>query len=771
MNHDLTVSRLLWLPLALAACGGGTTTPPIDSGTVVAQDAGVILTGDAGGVADAGPAADAGSGVGRDSGTAVTDSGTVMPPTDGGSSSGSSFHAYIEPSALSVVSGGALTFTAVPVGGVAPYTYDWAFGYVLAPATPTTATGAGPISVTFTSGTGWASDVTLHAVDANGDEWSQHIQVFVSTMSVGGLTPVLSMPAGGTFTVGQGGSAELLASAGAATWLVHTGSLSTNTISSGNSPGWYVSFPFVGTYTGTLIGASSPLKDTGTVTASFTVTPEPSGTLSNGVRIGPLQGVTGCYFCDAYSDNRIAVRMAGSHTGKYVAVFDQKMKAVDRDDSIIAAIYNGSAWSAFVDLDASAGKKVSPVSLGEGNPERQHQFDVDMTPEGDAVAVFMQAATAVPAPVNANAGHVFANVYRGGAWSGPVRLGSEPDNYSNSARDPHVVAWTESAGVTRAMAVWKRFTNSGLDQLVFSTYSSATGSWSVVATVAPATTTTGGYSELKLAASPTGRVFLVWTDATTSKGLRSGVWNGTSWDVPTTSLYVPTSDGPRYDLKAAADGSAILVIGNSGGTTDNAVYSIRHDGAAWQAPVQIGGLTDIDTLIDDSFGTGWKYQSVADIRLAIDASGNALVAWLANINLGSGHAGLIVSSYAPAGGSFKPFVGVTPFATGAYELVWQPASSGPAVELSLALSNGVGLIAYPIAKNSMPAGTFHDQLYSRRYNPTSNQWSARALVDSKVDQKQGHSRAVLESDGSAMVVYENWPAFSVSAGSVMAIKL
>lgn len=202
------------------------------------------------------------------------------------------FHAYIMPSALSVVSGGMLSFTAVPVQDIGPFTYDWSFGSILAPATPTMATGPAA-SVTFTSTNGWSSDITLHAVDtATGDEWSQHIQVFVSTSAVGGLAPVIVAPASVPLVIGQGGIAEITASGtGVSTWAVQPGSLSTNVVSTGNINGWHLSFPWVGAYTGTMSAARSPLTDTGMVSAAFTVTAEQPGTLQTGQRIGPLQGL------------------------------------------------------------------------------------------------------------------------------------------------------------------------------------------------------------------------------------------------------------------------------------------------------------------------------------------------------------------------------------------------------------------------------------------------------------------------------------------------
>jgi hypothetical protein len=684
--------------------------------------------------------------------------------------SGSPFHAYIVPSAMQVLTGGSLSFSGVAVGGSGSYTYAWQFY-----GTPSTATGPGPHDVTFSAATGAMRDITLTVTDTvTQEEWSQKTYVIVAT-ALGGLTANLSQPAGGTTSLGQGGAAEFAAYGTDIQLAFATGSVATNGVNLGNISGEYLTFPFAGTFTPTFLVYpwGGTINATTTLAATFNVTAEPSGTLGTGMRIGPLQGIVGCYGCDAYSDNRIRVQMSGNRAGEYIAVFDQKMKAVDRDDSIVAAIFNGTSWTPWTDVDASAGKTVSQVVLGEGNPEIGHQFDVQMAPNGDAVVVFMQAARSTT--VSGTAPHVWANVYRAGTgWLGPARLGTEVDNVSNMTRDPHVVVWQEAGNVTRAFAAWRRRANGGLDVIEYAAYSSVTGTWTASAQLGSISASTAGYGSLDLAATPGGKVFLVHQDRrSTSPVILGAVWQAGSWLSTPATIHTPANDasGARIDVAASANGTALVLAGNGNGTAVNSVYAIRHDGNSWEAAVQIGHLANFDDLIPDDLATGVTYATVADIRVGMDDAGNALAVWLPEAG-GAGGPPIGVYSRYTAGGTWTPFAGFTDTSTANFQVIDSRSGGGSRVQLGFSFVEGDAIVTYPVDRTfSRPAGTYHDQLHVRRFDGTAGTWSAEALVDGESGAAQGHSAVVLDPNGKAMTAYEVWPINSVTAGKVKARQL
>ncbi len=765
MTNRIGCLALVALAVVLSAC------PPSHSTT---DDGGEVDAGDTTHDAGSSEVTDAGSTAATDSGTSIIDAGGAVVDAGSGTKSDAGsqpanglFHGYIEASALTVVTGGSLTFSGVPVGGTPPYTFAWTIGFI---PFQDTLTGQGPHVVEFVNAGGGTREVRLTITDSTGESWSQKLIVMISTTAVGGLPLTITEPASGAGEVGQGGTLEIRGS-GAQTWVTFPGSLSLNAAQLGNLNADELVFPWVGTFNPIIIGGSAPLANTGTISAAITVLPEPAGSLTDGLRIGPLQGVEGCLVCNAYEDKRIAVRMAGNGAGKYIAAFDQKMKAVDADDSIVVSLYDGASWSPFVDVDASSSKKVSDVSLGEGNPEYQHHLSVAMAPNGAAAVVFMQQLDAIGSTKSNVQAHVWANVYHAGAWSGAVRLGQETDSYGNRTKAPQVVMWNEGT-LTRALAVWRKNDNGGSERLFSASYSSATNTWSTAAAVTGASPNTGGFPGFDLAVTPAGKAFLAYDDG--NDKLWAMVWEAGIWSAATTLLSTNLADKLRIDVEAAANGTAIVLVGNSKGAFQDSVYAISYEGTAWQTPVQIGNLTDIDTLVPDAFGTGYHYQTVADLRLAVDAEGNALAVFVPQANMSSGSGGIPigVASYRPAGGAWTAYAPFTSVASDTdFELIDQMSSAGARAELGVSLVNGRGVVTYPVAPSSRPAGSGQQQLFVRRFSVDIKAWSARTLVDLHVGQKQGHSRALLEADGSGMIVYESFPVGSIAAGSVNARKL
>ncbi|MFN7131728.1 MAG: hypothetical protein ACK4N5_06575, partial [Myxococcales bacterium] len=729
LRSHLRLSPLV-AALLLVACGGEPEPTSVDAGATMdagsqpATDAGAG-TDDAGSAADAGEAdagseADAGHGV-HVGQTVDAGSSYACVTSDAGPQPAGVFYGYITPSALSVVAGGTVSFSGTGVGGSGSYEFAWTFN-----GTPNTATGPGPHTVTFT-GSG-ARELTMLLTDTvTKEQWSQRIAISVSTGAVNGLAVTMNKPSGGTAEVGQGGALEISGS-GAATWTVAPGNTGVNGVVAGNLVGAYLPFPFIGSFSPGVVGSANPPTNTGAATASITVVPEPTGTLDTGKRIGPLQGTNGCFACDGYSDNRIALQLASDGAGRYLAVFDQKAKAVDADDSVIGAFYDGGAWLPWIDLDASSGKGVSDVGLGEGNPERQHQFDAHLSPSGDAAVAFIQAVRTVSPLVKGVSPHVLANIYVAGTgWTGALRVDSEPDNSSNMTRDPRIVVWREGS-VTRALAVWRRRANGALDRIDYATWSSATGTWSAAANLVPNSTSTGGYANLRLVRSG-NRALLVWQQAYSPREVRAAIYENGAWTFAPAPLFTAQVSGLRLRLAAGPNGTAALAAAYSNGDVSRPVYLVRYDGAAWQAPVHVGATPTVDDLMPTALGTGWDFKRVSDLQLALDADGNALLAWVPEVSNGGSWMYLGAAAYCPTGASCAPWSFFTALASlSDVEMVRdQPSAIAPA-ELGLALSTGRGIVTYPVSSRSMPQGAYHDQLHYRRFTPAQG-WSARALVD------------------------------------------
>jgi len=739
-----------------AACGGD-AQPSVDAAATTADagpradatpsadsDAAPIANDATPGADDAAPANDAGP---TDDAAIANDDAAVTSP-DATAPPATVFHAWITPGALGVVTGGTISFTGTAVGGSGNYAYAWTFN-----GAPATATGAGPHPVVFNSATadiGALARIQLTATDVTtGDVWTQRVELPVSTVAMPGPpTVTLNPPATPTVTVEQGGAVEMNGTFTGPNRdyqsLFFFGDAATHSIVSGNINGAYASFPFTGTYAPRLIAHGYPSFESAVGVVSVTVTPEQPGTLATGMRLGPLQGVTGCYFCNAYVDNRIEPVLA-TNGARFLAVFDQLTKAVDADDSIIGAVFDG-AWQPYVDLDNSTGRGVSLVGLGEGNPINAHQHDAHMAANGDAAVVFMQRTTSMNPMRNASQ-HVFANVLIGSTWTGPVQLDRSPDggpnNYNAGAT---VITWREG-NVTRALATWSHYT--GLFELQYATFSSATMTWTAPIVLAGAE---GG----PLAVTPSGRVLKLWT---TRDGVFAGHFEGGAWTLGMTPIFEPEED-VNIELATSADGTAMVLAGHDDDGVTNPVFAIRYDGSAWQAPVQIGGLSDIDAIIPDTLGTGYRYETVLRLELAMDDRGNALAAWVLDASSAMVRSLPIgVSSYYTAGAGWTPFVPWTRVVSVMEaEVFRRPQSSGESLKIGLDLSGTRGIVTYALSKNSQPRGSAADQLHYRHYDVTGDSWGPRQNVDTHPGHLHGHSQVALRADGSAMVVYEVFPA-------------
>ncbi len=779
--------------LALAAGGClGDDEPTADAGVPAADaagirpDAGTTLADTGASSADAadpsGDAADPSADTGApadDAGPSAPDSGTTLDagssPLDGGPAAPNGFHGWLTPSVFTAVTGGTISFTGDATGGSGRYSYAWTFN-----GAPALATGAGPHAVTFTFANGGLARVEVIVTDdTTGDQWRQRVELAVSAVGAPmPPTPRFVNPDTPTVTLEQGGAIDLYG-AGTGTdpntrypTLFHFGPAGSHGVLAGNVAGTNVHFPFHGSYEPRLTTYGAVAHEAATVGLPVTVTPEQPGSLATGLRIGPLQGVAGCYFCNAYDDNRIAPLLRTDGT-RFLAVFDQKTKVVDEGDSILAAAFDG-AWQPYTDLDASTGRTVSAITLGEGNPIHSHQFDAAMASNGDAVVVFQQGTNAVPA-VRSTVPHIFAHARIGGTWSGVRRLETGVDNANNMSSAPRVVAWRDGS-TTRALAAWARRADSGSERIDYAVYDGSTNTWTTDAT---AVSENPGVSSqtLRLAATPGGRVVMVWQSSGSNNDVRGAIWQGGTWTVSPTPLLTPGgSRDVLVDLAASADGSAIALVGYGDDGVTNPVFALRHSGTEWQPAVQLAALNTLDTVIGAAIGTGFTTDQIVRVRLAVDAAGNALAVWVASAD-SSGFSGLpaaVSSYYDAATGAWSPYTAWTRLASLMdAELLSGITGNGDSLRLGLDLEGGRGIITYALSPNSQPRGSQSNQLLYKRYDVAAGTWSAAQPVDTHPGHRHGHSQVELRADGSAMVVYEVFPAGTNEniAGAVYAREL
>ena len=319
------------------------------------------------------------------------------------------------------------------------------------------------------------------------------------------------------------------------------------------------------------------------------------------------------------------------------------------------------------------------------------------------------------------------------------------------------------------LPVWKRHPNLlGSDRLDWSLYSGDTNTWS-----APARLTgnvSNGFYDFTLAAAPAGTVLLAYQ--TNARAVLGARWSAGTWTVSPSALITPAQGPSRLALASSANGTGMLLVGEVNSALSGPVHAIAWDGTAWGTATQIGQSIDINPRVGPVLGgTGWTYRDVGDLKVVMDATGNALAVWIApptnQVQGGLGSYGLGISAYYTAGtgwGSHQLFTDSN--GVDVLEFTRNARSSGLSTELGLSLQGGRAVVTYaadpgrPVVRKA--------QLKMKTYEVSTHTWSNGTVVDGHPDQTQGHSRVFLEAGGAVMTIYEAWPVGSLSAGLVRA---
>lgn len=253
---------------------------------------------------------------------------------------------------------------------------------------------------------------------------------------------------------------------------------------------------------------------------------------------------------------------------------------------------HGGYWSLWTSRGTPDGSWSPPEVIDAGNPSTDHAH-IAMNAEGDAVVTWMQEDP------DASYYNVWANRYvPGTGWQGPVRLEQLPQPTLNpmAAVAPGgtaTVVWTQSNG-----DVFK----------VRATQSRRGGGWS-----APVVLDTGSRStgDARVAASGDGSFMALWTQP----GAFIEVWArrfqpGAGWQAPARVDAAPNGTmSPELAMDASGGAVAVWVQNGAG---DSAVWSSRHaPDSGWDTPVQVESAP----------------RDPARPVVAMDAAGNALVAW------------------------------------------------------------------------------------------------------------------------------------------------
>ncbi len=314
--------------------------------------------------------------------------------------------------------------------------------------------------------------------------------------------------------------------------------------------------------------------------------------------------------------------VAISETGEHVSsppqvVLDAQGNATavwsewDGDDTVVESAYRpaGEGWQAPVDISEASGAVVLvPGEHDAGYPRIAVDGHGNLTvvwerTRGDETVIQAESRPA------------------GGAWQAPVDI-SEP-SVTASDEEPWVAA-DESGDVT---AVWKR------EGVVQSALRPAGEAWQ-----APIDVSEPGVEALtpQAAADAAGDATAVWMVQAEGRLLPRTAYRpaGGVWGAPTNIAEGEEGGDPQIALDAHGDTLVVWTDNGGGGPALRGAY--RAAGEAWQAPAAIsaGG------------------EEVQFPRLALDAQGDALVAWGGNTNAVGAYE-LVKVAYRPAAGDWE----------------------------------------------------------------------------------------------------------------------
>jgi hypothetical protein len=217
---------------------------------------------------------------------------------------------------------------------------------------------------------------------------------------------------------------------------------------------------------------------------------------------------------------------------------------------------------------------------------------------GNALALWVHAGSSADNPV-------IASTFRpaGGSWTAPVDLGGP----YGSVADMHVAF--DAAG--NAVAVWKGFVRSSGGDVVFASYRPFGGSWTNAIGLSPPNRLT--IEDLSLTVDAAGNALALWSEVTQgrqavvaadSRPAATGKWE------PLEQLSPSGVFSTAASLASDRSGNAVAVW--TEGFANATVHAALRPGASasWEPPVQVAPSAE-----------------GADIAVAMDEHGNAVVAW------------------------------------------------------------------------------------------------------------------------------------------------
>jgi hypothetical protein len=307
---------------------------------------------------------------------------------------------------------------------------------------------------------------------------------------------------------------------------------------------------------------------------------------------------------------------AGEHTGAPQVVLDAKGNATavwetwNGEDTVVESAYRpaGQSWQSPVDISEQEG---APFAGGHDAQYPHIAVDAD----GDITVVWERSTGSGETVIQA------AYHPAGGSWQSPVNISEA--GVTESADEPWIAV--DSRG--DATAVWKRYGT------IQSAYRPADGSWQV-----PVDVSESGTEALtpKAAVDAEGDATAVWMIHEAHNLVARTAYRpaGESWRAPT-RLSAEGEEGADPQIALDAHGDALAVWGRSVGYDTIVRGSYRPAGGDWQEP------TDISSEAEDA-------QSM---ELALDAQGDAVVAWAGSTNTVGGY-DRAEAAYRPAGGDW-----------------------------------------------------------------------------------------------------------------------
>lgn len=389
-----------------------------------------------------------------------------------------------------------------------------------------------------------------------------------------------------------------------------------------------------------------------------------------------------------------------------------KLKTGGAANGDVLAVWPQMAPNSVVQMASArytaASQSWSTPALIQANNKQADGSGLSVNRAGDACAVWEERQD------NGNYA-IMAARYNAAArqWSVPVAV-SKPGEYS-SQYSKVAVAINEAGNI---IVAWKQYHNTDPKQATIDAayYDAAARQWT------PARSMQNGLRDTNfpvVAVDGGGNALVLWSQDGPLAGIqltnaaryeaRSRTWGAST---PLTSSATESSSPVR--LAFDGDGNAIATLSMSSTTSTGSTHAMRYNAAAnsWGKPELL-------------------HNRHAGATLAVDAAGNALLAWFDY----TGAAGFRISSrrYLRSSDSWSALPDLAGYATGELPLVFDPA--GNAVTAWVSYDKGVYTMS------------------AMRYNAAAGKWDAPALITTATGGMDTPTLG-MDQSGSAMLL---WP--------------